>query len=135
MLSLMTLTRCRHLLLEIRRELQDLRRDVSEIKSILDRITCDSEISTPPIDLWDTPEEINSRFLGSIRFNAPETFQDLSDIPLKEGFDALVFHFSQVVNSIIQGTHTLTSSRAQSISIPASIPVKGRPRQLNIPTC
>ncbi|KAL8924118.1 MAG: hypothetical protein Q9208_004255 [Pyrenodesmia sp. 3 TL-2023] len=84
-----------HLLLEIRRELQNLRQDVSEIRKLLDNLLCSSPSSTPRTELWDIPEEINGKFLDSLRFNAPETFHDLSDIPLKEGFDALVFHFSQ----------------------------------------
>lgn len=44
----------------------------------------------------DIAEEIVDKFLNAVRQNAPETFHDVADLPLREGFDALVHHFAQV---------------------------------------
>ncbi|KAI4283343.1 MAG: hypothetical protein L6R38_002229 [Xanthoria sp. 2 TBL-2021] len=89
------------LLLEIRRELQDLRRDVSEIKGLLVDLLRDEE---PALDAMNParrvafpgiPEEVVKRFTDSLTSNPPATFQDVANMPLKEGFDALVYHFAQ----------------------------------------
>lgn len=98
------LTLKRQLLLEIRRELQDLRRDVSEIKGLLVRLLSNDDHFLDPLSLHsgqkiifpEIPGEIRSKFSYAIRTNSPETYQDLASMPLKEGFDALVYHFSQV---------------------------------------
>ncbi|KAL8678287.1 MAG: hypothetical protein Q9186_005337 [Xanthomendoza sp. 1 TL-2023] len=89
------------LLLEIRQELQYLRRDVSEIKRQLDRLLVNGDPSLDPWSLAPTltfpeiPDEIIAKFVDLTSFEPPATFQDLSHMPLKEGFDALVYHFSQ----------------------------------------
>ncbi|KAL8770394.1 MAG: hypothetical protein Q9209_003820 [Squamulea sp. 1 TL-2023] len=89
------------LLLEIRRELQDLRRDVSEIKGLLvgllenEEPTQNTLISHHRVAFPEIPEEIHCKFMDSLQSNAPEMSQDISDMPLKEGFDALVYHFAQ----------------------------------------
>lgn len=90
------------LLLEIRRDLQDLRREVAEIKGLLVTILSNgTHISLPylicqTIHLPDIPEEIVYRFLNAVMHDAPESFHDVEDLPLREGFDALVHHFAQV---------------------------------------
>ncbi|KAL8919556.1 MAG: hypothetical protein Q9172_004931 [Xanthocarpia lactea] len=95
------LTRVLQLLLEIRRELQDLRRDVSEIRGLLvdllrnEEPTLDSIISAQRVAFPEIPEEVVAKFMNSLSSNSPETFQDVSDMPLEEGFDALVYHFAQ----------------------------------------
>lgn len=98
------LTRYSGLLLEIRQELQDLRRDVSEIKGLLVDLLRDEE---PALDAMNParrvafpgiPEEVVKRFTDSLTSNPPATFQDVANMPLKEGFDALVYHFAQVCN-------------------------------------
>ncbi|KAL8911384.1 MAG: hypothetical protein Q9171_003430 [Xanthocarpia ochracea] len=89
------------LLLEIRRELQDLRRDVSEIRGLLVNLmrneepTLDSLISAQRVAFPEIPEKVVAKFINSLSSNPPETFQDISNMPLKEGFDALVYHFAQ----------------------------------------
>ncbi|KAI4181527.1 MAG: hypothetical protein LQ346_006756 [Caloplaca aetnensis] len=97
------LTYCRLLLLEIRQELQDLRKDVSGIKSLLDSLLSAGDpssnpSSTPSDSSWEIPDEVNTKFLASIYLGAPENFHHLPDLPLQEAFDAVVFHFSKVVN-------------------------------------
>lgn len=92
----------RQLLLEIRRELQDLRRDVSDIKGLLVHLLANEPLlqsslpSGPTITFPEIPQDISGKFLESIQVNTPDSFQDGTGWPLKEGFDALVYHFSQV---------------------------------------
>ncbi|KAL8848830.1 MAG: hypothetical protein Q9221_006170 [Calogaya cf. arnoldii] len=89
------------LLLEIRRELQDLRRDVSEIKGLLvsllrnEEPTLDALIPGQRAACPEIPEEVINKFTKSITLNPPTAFQDVANMPLKEGFDALVYHFAQ----------------------------------------
>lgn len=96
------LSLCRQLLLEIRRELQDLRRDVSEIKGLLVDVLTNGESTlnqlsaAQRVTFPDIPSEIEARFILAIHSDPPATYQDITDVPLKEGFDALVYHFSQV---------------------------------------
>ncbi|CAL8584243.1 hypothetical protein XPA_009848 [Xanthoria parietina] len=89
-----------HLLLEIRRELQDLRRDVSEIKGLLVDLLRNEDPLGPlntaqRVAFPDIPTEIVEKFTASLSSNPPEGFQDLASMPLKQGFDALVYHFAQ----------------------------------------
>ena len=92
----------RQLLLEIRRELQDLRLDVSDIKGLLVRLLSNEPLlpgslpSGPTITFPEIPQDISGKFLESIQVNTPDSFQDRTVWPLKEGFDALVYHFSRV---------------------------------------
>ncbi|KAI4113082.1 MAG: hypothetical protein LQ345_005869, partial [Seirophora villosa] len=89
------------LLLEIRRELQDVRRDVSAIKGLLVDVltngesTLSQQSAAQRVTFPDIPSEIEARFVIAIHSDPPATYQDITDIPLKEGFDALVYHFSQ----------------------------------------
>lgn len=89
-------------MLEIRRELQDLRRDVSEIKGLLVNFLTNGDHTVDLLSVGSTvifpeiPQEVVAKFLDAAQINAPESFQGLSDMPLTEGFDALVYHFSQV---------------------------------------
>ena len=92
----------RQLLLDIRRELQDLSSDVTEIKGLLVNILANGDVPQDPFSasqrvvLPEIPPEILDRFVDSLRIDTPSTFQSIANIPLKEGFDALVYHFSQV---------------------------------------
>ncbi|KAL8652976.1 MAG: hypothetical protein Q9210_002368 [Variospora velana] len=89
------------LLVEIRRDLQELRRDVSEIKGLLVDYLANGEstlselVAAQRVTLPDIPAEIIARFIFSLHSNPPAAYQGISDLPLKEGFDALVYHFSQ----------------------------------------
>ncbi|KAL8975099.1 MAG: hypothetical protein Q9197_000678 [Variospora fuerteventurae] len=89
------------LLVEIRRDLQELRRDVSEIKGLLVDYLANGESTLNELNaaqrvtLPDIPAEIIARFIFSLHSDPPAAYQGISDLPLKEGFDALVYHFSQ----------------------------------------
>ena len=90
------------LLLEIRRQLQDVQKDVSEIKGLLvsllrnEEPTLDTLFAAQRISFPTIPDEIAGKFTIWLAMNPPDDFRDVSSIPLKEGFDALVYHFAQV---------------------------------------
>lgn len=46
--------------------------------------------------LPDVPLDLKSRFIEALRLNTPDSFQRLEDFPLREGWDALVYHFEEV---------------------------------------
>lgn len=94
---LFNLTASRQLLLGIRSELQALREDVIVIKGLLiqDPIAYRTETNAIP-KLPSIPSSVSDRFMDSLDINRPKSFQGVSNFPLKEGFDALVFHFAQV---------------------------------------
>ena len=84
------------LLSGIRRELQHLRREVAELKSL---IVPDNDsrggrlINGKEADRhFSIPEELNERFTVALSANSPSSFHNETDLPLKEGFDALVYH-------------------------------------------
>ncbi|KAL9034636.1 MAG: hypothetical protein Q9180_005293 [Flavoplaca navasiana] len=93
------------LLLEIRRQLQDVQRDVSEIKGLLvsllrnEEPTLDTLFAAQRIAFPAIPDEIADKFTIWLAMNPPDKFQDVSSMPLKEGFDALVYHFAQSKNA------------------------------------
>ena len=88
------------LLLGIKHELQELRRDVNEIKTILvNGFQNRNGSSSDYLRSFQVPHELASRFTDALQFNRPISFQNQTDLPLKEGFDALVFHFA---NSTIE---------------------------------
>ena len=99
------LTYSSHLLLEIRRELQDLRRDVSEIKGLLVNLLRNEEPgfdamgSAQRVAFPEIPPEVVRKFTKALSSNPPKAFQDVASMPLREGFDALVYHFAQVRRS------------------------------------
>lgn len=84
------------LLLGIRRELKSLRRDVADIRGLLiqdvhqDEET-PSQAAAPALPV---PEELSLRFTDALYINKPKGFDVLDHLPLKEGFDALVFAFA-----------------------------------------
>lgn len=116
------LNRCSHLLLAIRRELQDLRRDVSEIRGLLVDLLRNEDPTLDPLNTAqrvafpDIPTEIVDKFTASLSSNPPEGFQGLSSMPLKQGFDALVYHFAQVRHSIF----LLIASTPSRIACPSA---------------
>lgn len=42
------------------------------------------------------PLDLKSRFEAALKLHKPDTYQRLEDFPLKEGWDALVYHFEEV---------------------------------------
>ena len=75
------------LLLGIQRDVQQLRRDVA----ILTRNAADP----PSLDTTALPDDIFTRFTVASNLDQPASFKEKSDWPLKEGFDALVYHYSR----------------------------------------
>ncbi|KAK3178116.1 hypothetical protein OEA41_000249 [Lepraria neglecta] len=83
------------LLLGIKHELQELREDVNEIRTILvNGFQNRNTSSSADLQSFQVPYELASRFADALQANRPPSFQDRGDIPLKEGFDALVYHFA-----------------------------------------
>ena len=85
------------LLLGIRRDVQQLRRDVAHLTGIVTNgVGQARNTSNPPfLDSVVLPDHILTRFTIAFNVNRPVCFEEKSDWPLKEGFDALVFHFSK----------------------------------------
>ena len=85
------------LLLGIRRDVQQLRRDVAYLTRIVTNGVGEAEnASNPPfLDSVVLPDYILTRFTIAFNVDRPVCFEDNGDWPLKEGFDALVFHFSK----------------------------------------
>ena len=88
------------LLIGIKRELQLLRRDVDEIRTILIHgLQNRDESSSAYLQSFHVPRELATRFTTALQTNKPTSLQDQANLPLKEGFDALVYHFA---NSTIE---------------------------------
>ena len=84
-----------HLLLGIRRELQLLRTDVQELRTILiDGLGHMDSSSSTYLQSLQVPPELANRFTRALQISKPASFHRQIDIPLKEGFDALVYHFT-----------------------------------------
>ena len=88
------------LLLGIRHELQLLRRDVDDIRTILIHgIQSRDASSSAYLQSLQVPPELAARFRMALQTNKPTSLQDQANLPLKEGFNALVYHFA---NSTIE---------------------------------
>ena len=85
------------LLLGIRRDVQQLRRDVAHLTGVVTNgVGQTRTASNPPfLDSVAIPDHILTRFTITFNVNRPVCFEGGSDWPLKEGFDALVLHFSK----------------------------------------
>ena len=85
------------LLLGIQRDVQQLTRDVAHLRGVVTNgVGHMRNTSNPPfLDSVALPNYILTRFTTAFNVNRPVCFQERSDWPLKEGFDALVFHFSK----------------------------------------
>lgn len=85
------------LLLGIQRDVQQLRRDVAHLTGVvINGVGQTRNASNPPfLDSVAFPDHILDRFTIAFNLNRPVCFEKRSDWPLKEGFDALVFHFSK----------------------------------------
>ena len=86
------------LLSGIRRELQQLRKEVAALRAVLDwDPTC---ISYPATSLnqesfFHVPERLSDGFTKALAGEHPEFSLERDGLPLKEGFDALVYHFAR----------------------------------------
>lgn len=86
------------LLLGIRRELQQLRKEVAAIRTLLD---WDPARIGDPINRTNhelcflVPDILSDRFKKALAAKDPELSRLREGMPLKEGFDALVYHFAR----------------------------------------
>ena len=78
------------LLLSIQRDVKGLRKELAEIKA---------DSSTSREELLTVPPALALRFIEALSVDKPETFLVQEDLPLQEGFDALIFHFSNSTSS------------------------------------
>ena len=85
------------LLLGIQRDVLQLRRDVAHLTGVVTNGAGQMRnTSNPPVlDSVALPDHVLTRFTIAFNVNRPACFEERSDWPLKEGFDALVFHFSK----------------------------------------
>ena len=84
-----------HLLLGINHRLQLLRTDVQELRTILiDGLRHNDSSSSTYLQSLQVPPELANRFAKALQTSKPASFHSQADIPLKEGFDALVYHFT-----------------------------------------
>ena len=90
-----------HLLLEIRQELQDLRREVAELKGLLVTVLANGKPSDSSL-LADSnlsfliiPGGVRDRFISAMKKDPPIPDPEPANMPLLEGFDALVYQFAR----------------------------------------
>lgn len=88
------------LLVGIRNELIQLQQEVRDLAGLVTTLrrdtTRDSALpSLPSIEMPLISDAITQRLVAALELNRPDAFRTLSDFPLKEGFDALAFHFAK----------------------------------------
>ena len=86
------------LLLGIRRQLQQLSRQVADLRAVLDWDPTQQRHAIKPNahgTCFFVPEPLSDRFRKGRVSKDPELSQGRDDLPLKEGFDALVYHFAK----------------------------------------
>ena len=86
------------LLLGIRRQLQQLSTQVAELRALLDWDPTQERHAIKPNahgTYFSVPEPLSDRFRKGSASKDPESSQVRDDLPLKEGFDALVYHFAE----------------------------------------
>lgn len=84
-----------HLLLGIKRQIDGLRADVQDLKTILiDGLEHKDSSSSVYLQSLQVPPELASRFAKALQIGKPASFHSQADISLKEGFDALVHNFA-----------------------------------------
>ena len=118
-----------HLLSTILRELLNLRRDVAELKDLITR-NDDSDGRRPANgeerDGYPSiSEELIERFTAALYTGSPPSYHNDADLPLKEGFDTLVYHLtSSTVNvkpelgrghDVLEDTHYLNLLKSKWI--------------------
>lgn len=86
------------LLLGIRRELQQLRKEVAAIRTLLDWDPAQTRDPVNPTNhelCFLVPDILSERFRKALAAKDPESSRVGDGMPLKEGFDALVYHFAR----------------------------------------
>ena len=93
------------LLIGIERQLRDLKEEVAGIRGI----SIDTGGASPNVGKREDtsgvylaiPEDVETRLNEALLTNPPASFHNQQDLPLKEGFNAVIFHFEKsAVNSI-----------------------------------
>lgn len=86
------------LLLGIRRELQQLRKEVAALRTLLDwdpaRIGYPADRTNHEL-CFLVPDVLSDRFSKALTAKDPDLSRVRNGLPLKEGFDALVYHFAR----------------------------------------
>jgi hypothetical protein len=77
-----------HLLLGIRHEVRTLQEEIRKLAAAIHNNPSGYSIAIPAL--------IAARFQDAILKDPPEAVQDITHLPLKEGFDALVYCFTKV---------------------------------------
>lgn len=90
---------------DIHRELKYLSRNVTEVKKGVTEIkkvltgnaakASDSDSSTSSEGPLAIPSDLELRFTKALAVNSPGTFQAQDNLPIREAFDALMFHFDR----------------------------------------
>lgn len=89
------------LLVGIRSQLIQLREDVEVVKGLVVTLHKNETLERgamqihPTVQMLQIPKDIIDRFLDALNTTKPDSFRDVTAFPLKEGFDALVFHFAK----------------------------------------
>ncbi|KAL9101753.1 MAG: hypothetical protein Q9163_003029 [Psora crenata] len=89
------------LLVEIRREIREVRAEVAETKGLLVTLLANGslggsqQLAPSTAQLPDVPQDIAERFRCALENSPPASYQGLAAFPLEEGFDALVYHFAR----------------------------------------
>lgn len=89
------------LLIGIRSQLIQLNDNVEVLKGLVvtlhenENLERGAQQIHPAVQMLQIPEGVVNRFLDALNTNKPESFHDLIAFPLREGFDALVFHFAK----------------------------------------
>ncbi|KAL8776468.1 MAG: hypothetical protein Q9194_003123 [Teloschistes cf. exilis] len=86
------------LLLQIRRDLRLLKDDIAVIRGIMTKGLVpprDSATNFSYLQSVQVPQELASRFTTALDIRKPAAFTELYKWPVKEGFNALVFHFAK----------------------------------------
>lgn len=86
------------LLLDLKRDLQELKKGVAEIRGLLVNSVSqvEQQQSPLPVGLLSVPPVLERRFRDALVINKPDSFVEVADFPLKESFDALFFHLGEV---------------------------------------
>jgi hypothetical protein len=75
--------------------LTDVTRDVRIIRHQARRLGMGAPLQDGALGLPPVPQELSDRYMEALNVDTPRCFVDLGTFPLKEGLDALLYHFGQ----------------------------------------